>query len=51
MLRGGAPPPLRERCGWGKAAATADRLEEAAALMQAIEDSTGDDLGRIGEQL
>lgn len=34
-----------------KAAATADHLEEAAALMQATEDSIGDDLKRIGEGL
>ena len=34
-----------------KAAATADHLEEAAALMQAVEDSIGDDLKHIGEGL
>ncbi|ERH30774.1 hypothetical protein HMPREF1550_01611 [Actinomyces sp. oral taxon 877 str. F0543] len=34
-----------------KAAATSDHLEEAAALMQAVEDSIGDDLKRIGEGL
>ena len=34
-----------------KAAATADHLEEAAALMQAVEDSICDDLRRIEEQL
>ena len=34
-----------------KAAATADRLEEAAALVQATEDSICDDLGRVGEGL
>ena len=33
------------------AAATADHLEEAAALMQAVEDSIGDDLKHIGEGL
>ena len=34
-----------------KADAGADRLEEAAALMQATEDSIGDDLKHIGEGL
>ena len=34
-----------------KADASADRLEQAAALMQAVEDSICDDLKRIGEQL
>ena len=34
-----------------KADASADHLEEAAALMQATEDSIGDDLKRIGEGL
>ena len=34
-----------------KADASADRLEEAAALMQATEDSIADDLKRIGEGL
>ena len=34
-----------------KATTTATRLEEAAALMQAVEDSIGDDLKRIGEGL
>lgn len=34
-----------------KAAATADRLEEAAALMQATEDSICDGLKHIEEQL
>ena len=34
-----------------KADATATRLEEAAALMQAVEDSICDDLKRIGEGL
>ena len=34
-----------------KADASADRLEEAAALMQAVEDAICDDLKRIGEGL
>ena len=34
-----------------KADASADHLEQSAALMQAVEDSIGDDLKRIGEQL
>ena len=34
-----------------KATTTATRLEEAAALMQAVEDSICDDLGRVGEGL
>ena len=34
-----------------KAAATADHLEGAAALMQATEDSICDGLGRVGEGL
>ena len=34
-----------------KADASADRLEGAAALMQAVEDSICDDLRRIGEGL
>ena len=38
-------------CLEAKAAATADHLEEAAALMQATEDSIGDDLKRIGDGL
>ena len=34
-----------------KADASADRLEQAAALMQATEDAIADDLKRIGEGL
>lgn len=34
-----------------KADASADHLEEAAALMRAVEDSIGDGLGRVGEGL
>ena len=34
-----------------KTTQTATRLEEAAALMQAVEDSIGDDMKRIGEGL
>ena len=34
-----------------KTAQAADRLEDAAALMQAVEDSIGDDMKRVGEGL
>ena len=34
-----------------KTTQAADRLEDAAARMQAVEDAIGDDLGRIGDQL
>lgn len=40
-----------ESGGCGKAAEATDHLEDAAALMPATEDSIGDGLGRIGEQL
>ena len=51
----GAPARLGAPVWWAaapdKAAATADHLEEAAALMQAVEDSICDDLKRVGEGL
>ena len=44
-------PQIQSLAAADMAAATADHLEEAAALMQAVEDSIGDDLGRVGEGL